>query len=359
MRTRPLFALLLGAPLAVSSITAAACIPSFDCFTPGDHCAQGGDGGPRGDAVGEGSPGATAWRREILVETDADWIPAGYSLRVAGLDTLAAAGHAAADFSNVHVFASDGTELDRVVDLTSSSSLWFAARSRIDARTTDRTSYALVYGRLDAGTPPADAAAVFASYDDFTGKALPGNWDADGSVQIGDGAAVLSTDDAGSVIQNRVADPPPYFVGTGVGLGIDVLAQVSAGPIGTFWIGFQGTTTPFSTDCPWQIWRGEPDLRASYCSGTTLPDAGNPIEGGLSAAVPHSFRIDRSFAHTRYYLDDHQWFDVPWRDPTPLLVIAKSELQKGSISVFWVRTRYVVDDEPRVSLGPERTYPPL
>ncbi len=360
------------AGITLTAWLAVACLPSFDCYRSGS-CGETGtspesglDGamppGDAGDAGAEGeasSGGGHRWRRAIQIHAGDAGLPAGYSVRVTGIDALTDAGHAQAGFGNVYVVGPDGGQLDRIVDLPPmpTPGLWFAAQSGLAAGADDDASYALEYGDFDAAPPAADGSAVFVTYDDFAGGALPPAWESQGYVTVSSGTVTLGPDvDAAYIARDNNGTPAPDNR-TGIGgIGIEIRATTPAGmpPAGSFWLGFQ---VPKYTGCAHQIWQLGSTFAPDYCDPTAVVGTpGTPLDAGL-AGQTHLFQVLRTFTTTHFVIDDRDWYDLATTDRTGMYPIVKNEEYPGTATVNMVRTRYVLDDDPTVTLGPEQPLP--
>lgn len=347
-----------------------ACLPSFDCYEAGSCGGNGtssesgadgvvppGDAGDGGIEADVSSGGGHRWRRAIQIHAGDAGFPAGYSVRVTGIDVLTDGGHAQANFGNVYVVGPDGGQVDRIVDPAPTPSLWFAAQATLAAGAEDDTTYALEYGDLDAGGPLADGSAVFVTYDDFAGSALPPSWESQGYVTVSNGTVTLGPDvDAAFIARdNDGAAAPDNRTGIG-GIGIEIRATTpTAVPPGSLWLGFQ---VPPYTGCPHQIWQIGSVFAPDYCDPTQVVGmAGTPIDAGL-AGQTHLFQVFRTFTSTHFLIDDQDEYDLPqWMDRTHMYPIVKNEDYPGAVSVSMVRTRYVLEDDPTVTLGPETALP--
>ncbi|HEX8793263.1 MAG TPA: hypothetical protein VF765_20105 [Polyangiaceae bacterium] len=360
MGARLLLVLAAGTAIALAVV---ACLPSFSCFTEEDHCGGGGASNP--EASVEASADARGWQRVIHVHTGTSGVPVGYTVRV---EAFVDGGHAPADGTNVHVIGANAEDLDRVVDpptVPTRSAIWFALGAPIQPGTDD-TTYSLVYGDPDAGVPPADGAAVFTSYADFTGPPPDAGWKTQGPVTFGLGGMLLKPAGADGGATAESTSPPPHASNTGV--GVEIFAQLPVvttnGPAagyysGDFWLGFQATVG----SCPYQIWGvtnvvTSAVLQPRYCVGTGSTDMAGQATTSNYGFAPHSFRIDRSLAQTSFFIDDKVQLDAALSDTTEMPVVIRALFTNGDqILVTLVRARDVVVDEPQVTLDPEKPYP--
>src|SRR5579871_6114349 len=148
---------LLFATLAVCAAAAlllgVACGASYVGESPGDD-ASVPDATPFSFDAEAGTPDSgvspSGFVRKLHI-VPGDAIPVGYVVRVPiDFGPIIAAGHVAADLSDVHVFGPDG-EVARVVDRTPrmpSNVFWFAITGALSA---PDDSYEIRYGQADGG----------------------------------------------------------------------------------------------------------------------------------------------------------------------------------------------------------------
>ncbi|HEY6035697.1 MAG TPA: hypothetical protein VIV58_15590, partial [Kofleriaceae bacterium] len=266
----------------------------------------------RTDAPPDVQTSAFRYRRRLTIHNgSAMQLPSGFAIRVkvgATLATLVAAGKVNADYSDLRVIGDVAGERDRIVDPATGPAppaITFALAQPLDAGATT-LDYALYYGDPGAGPAPANGAAVFTIYDDFTAGIAPFWATNDGPTATG-GQLILRANHLDAIATTAATDKLPLT--SAVELVARVPAPTSDPTVqtdGTFyyWFGYQktGTFTPVSD--PWVLWiaRGKSEIGPEQKSPVGC-EAGCEPTTLTQNTSPHYFAIERDPAQTRFTMD--------------------------------------------------------
>jgi hypothetical protein len=310
------------------------------------------------------TPAAFRYRRPISIHNAAATaLPAGFTIRVALGSTLAALvqqGKVKADLSDLRVIG-DGAigERERIVDPAGGpipAAVSFALQAPIAAGATS-TAYALYYGAPDAGAAPANGAAVFAVYDDFT-TGISSAWLRNDGPITAAGKLVLRAGHTDGLTTKAASDGVPIVS------AIEVLASVAdptsnptPQPEGTFyyWFGYQHTGD-FSASDPWVLWvaRAKSSVHAEQKSPVGCETS---CDGPTSAqnTAPHVYAIERDPGATRFYLDGALAFSQTVTNQVDYAVMVRNYMATSDVQIDWIRARARVAPDPTIALGAEES----
>lgn len=327
------------------------------------------DGPPVGDVhpedaplspdVNRGDAAATGFQRALTV-TAADAVATGYVVGFP-LDTasLVSQGKMRSDLNDLRVFDPTGTELDRIVDTGGTSFVWFAITRDIASGASD--GYSVHYGNPSAGAAPANGSAVFSFYDDFPGSALGTQWVTLGSPTVSGGTVRLhawapdASPDPDSMRTNQLTDN----VQAASWLEIDAVVTNPASPADAvngfwYWIGFQHQGD-FDPSLPWvlwisrqpnQVWAEQKEADASFTGGALGQDTS-----------AHAYVVARAPSSTIFYRDGVQSYSAPYGNSADYSLMLRNWMPASDVVVSLVRDRPLVDNEPTVTVGAEKSLP--
>ncbi|HEX8794788.1 MAG TPA: DUF2341 domain-containing protein [Polyangiaceae bacterium] len=330
---------------------------------------QGDDGPPTGDARSQDAPSSSdvqggdasagGFQRALTV-TAADALSASYVVGFQ-LDTasLVSQGKMRSDLNDLRVFDPTGKELDRVVDTGSPSFVWFAITRVIASNASD--TYSLHYGNPSAGPAPASGGAVFSFYDDFPGTSLGSQWVTLGSPTVSGGKVRLHAWDADASPNpdSMRTNPQSDNVQAASWLEIDAtVTNPGSSPDAVngfyYWFGFQ-RQGDFDPSLPWiiwiarqtnQVWAEDVDVDASLSGGALTQDT-----------QPHVYVVARAPSSTSFYRDGVKAYTAQYPNAADYALMLRNWMQAGDLVVSLVRNRPLVDNEPTVTVGAEKTLP--
>ena len=333
--------------LAVAASSACALFPDLGGLT--------GDAGVADTSTDAAS--AVSYARTITITNNATVsLPVGYTIGVVfpetDLDAAIGAGKIRSDLGDLRARGTTG-EIDRIVDAPPLARVvWFSLTAPIAAGATD-TTYSLTYGAADAGTPPANGAAVFGFYDDFDGATLDSHWLSLKAMTPSNGTLTFKqgADDA---LTTMVEDPQ-----TTVELRVQVTNPASSDGSGdpssyTYWFGFQHTGD-FNESAPWALWL------SSAVSTISANEANDGCSNGCeSSNIPQTtafriYGIERAPKETIYSVDGAMSYTANSAiNDQPMSIMIRNFLVASDIVVDWVRSRTQIYPQPTVTLGVER-----
>jgi len=268
---------------------------------------------------------------------------AGYSVRVV-VDTasLVAAGKLRADGNDLRVVWENGAtpvELDRVAESAFNSAateIWFRTQAAIPSGGQDG-NYSLYYGNATAGVPPANAANVYALWDDFAGTVLDtSRWSvangtvsvSGGQVRVNAGAAIVSTGVyTYSVLEMR-------------------MQMVTANNWG--WWGWEDSPVNESNYVVFEETPGSFGAFARANNGAPTDQYMSDPAGGLTVA--HTYRINWLAGNLGWQIDNTGVANSVTNVPTvPMRAIFYG--YSVPLSVDWVKIRPYISPEPVVTLS--------
>jgi len=311
------------------------------------------------DVPGSDDSPATGFQRTLTV-TAADAVSTGYVVGFQ-LDTasLVSQGKMRSDLNDLRVFDPKGVELDRVVDTGTPSFVWFAITRAIASGASD--TYAVHYGNPSAGAAPSNGSAVFSFYDDFTGSALSAQWITLGSPTVSGGTVRLHAWDADASPDpdSMRTNPQADGVQAASWLQIDATVTNPASPADAvngfwYWMGFQ-RQGDFDASQPWILWISrqtnqvsaeDVDVDASFKGGTLGQDT-----------QQHTYVIARAPSSTTFYRDGSKAFPAPYANTVDYALMLRNYTQSSDVVVSLVRDRPLVDNEPTVTVGAEKSLP--
>jgi hypothetical protein len=317
---------------------------------------------PMADAGIDAPASPFAYRRALTIaNASTSTLPIGFTIRVplADLATLVSAGKVEADFSDLRVIG-DGNlgERDRIVDPPAGPAppaVSFALAAAIAPGATS-TSYALYYGRPNAGVAPANGAAVFPIYDDFNGN-LASFWLTNDAPAISAGRLVLRANRTDAIATTASTDDLPIVSAIELVASVaDPNSDSTPQPTGTFWywFGYQRTGDFTATD-PWVVWiaRAKGEIKAEQKSpvGCETNCAG-PVATQNTAA--HHYAIERDANATRFYLDGALRHTITVTNSTDYSIMIRNFMATSDLAVDWVRARARVSPDPTVAVGTEQ-----
>jgi hypothetical protein len=326
--------------------------------TQGDDV-RSGDSPTSSDVPGSNDSPAMGFQRTLTVAA-ADAVSTGYVVGFR-LDTasLVSQGKMRSDLNDLRVLDPTGVELNRIVDTGAPSFVWFAITRAIASGAND--TYALHYGNPSAGAAPANGSAVFSLYDDFPGSAPSAQWVTLGSPTVSGGTIRLHAwdSDASPSPDSMRTNPMTDNVQAASWLQIDATVTNPASPADVvngfwFWIGFQ-RQGDFDPSSPWVLWVSrqpsqisaeDVELDASFTGGTLGEDTQS-----------HTYVIARAPSSTSFYRDGVQAFVSPYGNSADYALMLRNWMQSSDVVISLVRDRPLVDNEPTVVLGAEKTLP--
>jgi hypothetical protein len=305
------------------------------------------------------SPTAAAYQRTVTV-TAADAVSIGY---VVGFQldtaTLVSQGKMRSDLNDLRVFDPTGAELDRIVDTGAPSFVWFAITRAIASGVSDL--YSVHYGNPSAGAAPANGSAVFSFYDDFTGSTLSSQWVPLGSPTVSGGTVRLHAWNSGATPDpdSMRTNPQTDNVQAASWLQINATVTNPASPADSvngfwYWMGFQ-RQGDFNASLPWLLWIArqtnqvqaeDTEVDASFTGGAVGQDTG-----------AHAYVIARAPSSTNFYRDGQKAFTSTYANTTDYALMLRNYTQSSDVIVSLVRDRPLVDNEPTVTVGAEKSLP--
>lgn len=323
--------------------------------------ARSGDATSTSDVSVPGDSGSAAYTRALTV-TAADAVSTGYVVGFQ-LDTasLVGAGKLRPDMNDLRVFDPKGTELDRIVDTGTPSVVWFALTRPVAAGASD--TYAVHYGNPSAGAAPAHGSAVFSFYDDFPGTTLGSQWLTLGSPTVSGGTVRLHAWDTDASPDPDSMRTNPQTDGVPAASWLEIHATVTnpGSPADVvdgfwYWFGFQ-RQGDFTASAPWILWiaREQNQVQAEDVDYDT--DAS--FMGGVAGqdTLPHAYVVARAPSATHFYRDGVQLYSAQYPNTADLALMLRNWAQSSDVVVSLVRDRPLVDAEPTVSVGAEKSLP--
>jgi hypothetical protein len=300
-------------------------------------------------------------RRITIVDNATAALPSGFTIRVALAPLLAqlvAQGKVRSDFADLRVIG-DGTlgERDRVIDPPNNpapAAANFSLAQPIGAGATS-TSYALYYGAPTAAAPPANGAAVFALYDDFSAGIAPFWMRSDGPIVTG-GKLVLRANHTDALTTDAANDHVPIVSAVElVAAVIDPNSNPTPQMTGTFyyWFGYQHTGD-FGESDPWILWiaRGKGAIHTEQKSPVGCENECDGMSTTQDTA-PHYYAIERDPGETRFSIDGAVWSTAMVTNTTDYSVMVRNFLATSDVDITWIRARARVSPDPTVTLGAE------
>ena len=347
------------------------CPAGLVCSPASQTCeltAAAGDGG-----VDDGHPdvppdvqlGAFRYRRRLTIKNGSTTqLPEGFAIRVklgSTLASLVAAGKVNADYSDLRVIGDVTGERDRIVDPASGPAppaITFALAHALDAGATT-LDYALYYGDPGAGPAPANGAAVFTIYDDFT-AGLATFWATNDGPATSAGQLILRAGHTDAIATTAATDKLP------ITSAVELVARVpvptsdpTVQPDGTFyyWFGYQ-TTGSFTPSDPWILWiaRGKSEVGPEQKSPVGCETGCEPTTLTQNTS-PHYFAIERDPTQTRFTMDTSATIAQSVTNSEDYAVMVRNFMATSDLQVDYVRARARVAPDPVAVLGSEESLP--
>jgi len=315
-----------GSPCSVNE----PCPAGLVCSPASQTCeltAAASDGG-----VDDGHPdvppdvqlGAFRYRRRLTIKNGSTTqLPEGFAIRVklgSTLASLVAAGKVNADYSDLRVIGDVTGERDRIVDPAAGPAppaITFALAHPLDAGATT-LDYALYYGDPGAGPAPANGAAVFTIYDDFT-AGLATFWATNDGPATSAGQLILRAGHTDAIATTAATDKLP------ITSAVELVARV-----------------PVPTSDP----TVQPGCETG-CEPTTM----------TQNTSPHYFAIERDPTQTRFTMDTSATIAQSVTNSEDYAVMVRNFMATSDLQVDYVRARARVAPDPVAVLGSEESLP--
>ena len=374
MRTLAAVSLLAGcyspSPHAGAPCTGNGPCPSGLVCSPASHTCEreavdaAVDAGPDAFVFIDGAPNPFMYMRRLTIQnTSTSTLPTGFTIGVPvpALAMLVQQGKVKADFSDFRVIA-DGTigERNRIVDPPAGPAppaVWFSLALPIAPGATS-SEYAIYYGRPTATAAPANGAAVFPIFDDFT-TGISAMWLKNDAPAATNGQLVLRANHTDGISTTAVTDNLPIVSAIDLVATVqDPASEPTVHTEGTFWywFGYQHTGD-FSASDPWSIWiaRGKNQIHPEQKSPTGCEAGCDGPTAYTQNTAPHYYAIERDPTVTRFYLDTGAPTSVTVMNTADYSVIVRNFMLTSQISVDWIRARARVTPDPTITVGPEQS----
>jgi len=310
-------------------------------------------------------PSSFRYRRRISIHNAASApLPTGFTIRVplpSVLALLASQGKVNPDLSDLRVIGDDAIgERDRIIDPVlgpAPAALSFSLQAPIAAGATS-TGYALYYGNPAATVPPANGAAVFPIYDDFT-NGISALWLRNDAPISNNGKLVLRAGHTDALATNATTDPLPVISAIELVASVaDPTSEPTTQPTGTFyyWFGYQHINDFIASD-PWVVWisRDKNQIRAEQKSPVGCEAGTCNGTPATPNTAPHAYAIERDPTATRFYVDGALSYTAMITGQVDYAVMVRNFMATSDLSVDWIRARARVSPDPTITVAAEET----
>ena len=307
-----------------------------------EHGARSGDGDGGVDTL-PGDWWNSAWSARMPLKiknpSTTATLPAGYQVGFPiQVSTAPCTGP-----NDVRVVYRKSTELERVVDVVGTSTVWFKLMGPLAPGAEVSTDYEVYCGNPAPSAAPSDPKAVFEFFDGFDAALDSTVWTTKATAVPTNGSLVVGN---GAQTDNGVVSVAKYTAG----YAMDFIAQPSQATNGSFWAGFQNGTMDIP---PFILW---------WTNTSTIIGPAFKVNGpsedwrGMSKPLevqPHQFSIENCGDHAifRYdntFLEAHTYDVAP---PASFSLRLWNYNITPTVSYDMVRVRQVVDPAPMVTVG--------